>query len=128
MWLVVDTNQSRRIPAELNPVGFAALAEGLSLPPYMMAELLPRGQAPRSETLAAFAAHPVRIGVEPSMAIEAAAQLSTEHLPSFWPFPAPGDEIESDYRRLLSEHGAVVTPALARRLLKNPRRRGSTER
>jgi len=114
MWLVVDTNQSRRIPATLNTDRLTGQAEGLSLPPYMMAELLPRGQTPRSETLAAFGAHRVRIGVEPSMAIEAAAQLSVEDLPAFCPFPAPGDEIESDYRRLLNENTSRVTPALAR--------------
>jgi hypothetical protein len=114
VWLVIDTNQSRRIPAVFNPKGFAGNAEGLSLPPYMMAELLPRGQAPRSDTLAAFAAHQVRIGVEPSMAIEAAVQLAAQDLPTFWPFPAPGDEIESDYRRLLNENTPTVTPALAR--------------
>ena len=87
MWLVIDTNQSRRIPPVLNRDRLAGKAEGLSLPPYMMAELLPRGQTPRSETLAAFAAHQVRIGVEPSMAIEAAAQLGAEDLPAFWPLP-----------------------------------------
>jgi hypothetical protein len=114
MWLVIDTNQSRRIPAALNPERYTAKAEGLSLPPFMMAELLPRGQTPRSETLAAFAAHRVRIGVEPSMAIEAAAQLGVADLPAFWPFPAPGDEIESAYQRLLNENTPVVTPALAR--------------
>ena len=114
MWLVIDTNQSRRIPATSNTDRLIGKAEGLSLPPYMMAELLPRGQTPRSETLAAFAAHRVRIGVEPSMAIEAAAQLSAEDLPAYCPFPAPGDEIESDYRRLLNENTSTVTPALAR--------------
>jgi hypothetical protein len=30
------------------------------------------------------------------------------------PFPAPGDEIESDYRQLLKENSATVTPGLAR--------------
>ncbi len=114
MWLVIDTNQSRRIPTVLNADRCAGRAEGLSLPPYMMAELLPRGQAPRSETLAAFAAHRVRIGVEPSMAIEAAAQLGADVIPTFLPFPAPGDEIESDYRRLLKENTPTVTPGLAR--------------
>jgi hypothetical protein len=81
MWLVIDTNQSRRIPSVVNPGRLTGRAEGLSLPPYMMAELLPRGQLPRSETLAAFAAHRVRIGVEPSMAIEVAAQLGAEEIP-----------------------------------------------
>jgi hypothetical protein len=114
MWLVIDTNQARRIPRWLNIERCAGKAEGLSLPPYMMAELLPRGQAPRSETLAAFAAHRVKIGVEPSMAIEAAAQLGADDLPAFWPFPAPGDEIESDYRRLLKEDRPTVTLGLTR--------------
>lgn len=113
MWLVIDTNQSRRIPGVLAPDRPTGTAEGLSLPPYMMAELLPRGQVPRSDTLSAFAAHRVRIGVEPSIAIEAAAQLSTQELPAFWPFPVPGDHVESAYLQLLKENTPTVSPGLA---------------
>lgn len=114
MWLVIDTNQSRRIPPVLNAARSTGAARGLSLPPYMMAELLPRGQAPRSETLEAFAAHRIRIGVEPSIAIEAASQLGANDLPTFLPFPAAGDAIETAYQRLLQEKQAQVTPALSR--------------
>jgi hypothetical protein len=48
------------------------------------------------------------------MAIEAAAQFGADDIPAFLPFPARGDEIESDYRRLLNENSATVTPGLAR--------------
>jgi hypothetical protein len=48
------------------------------------------------------------------MAIEAAAQFGADDIPAFLPFPSRGDEIESDYRRLLNENSATVTPGLAR--------------
>jgi hypothetical protein len=108
MWLVIDTNQSRRVPETLRRGRITGRAKGLTLPPYLMAEVLKRGERPRADTLARFGAHTVRLGVEPWLALETVAQLKANQIPSFIPFPAPGDEIERVYRTLLAQSGPAV--------------------
>jgi hypothetical protein len=63
--LVVDTNQARSIPSilRLRPPTDVVVS-GLTLPPYILGEILLRGQAPRSDTPARLRSHALRIGLE----------------------------------------------------------------
>lgn len=114
MWLVIDTNQARLIPESLRRGRITGRSKGLTLPPYLLAEVLKRAEGPRADTLARFAAHAVRVGVEPSLLIETVAQLKANQIPAFIPFPAAGDDLERAYRALLSQSGPVVGDAYAK--------------
>lgn len=108
MWLVIDTNQARLVPEKLRRGRITGRAKGLTLPPYLMAEVLKRAEAPRVDTLARFNAYPVRIGVERWLVMETVAQLRANQIPNFIPFPAPGDDIERGYRTLLVQSGPTL--------------------
>lgn len=108
MWLVIDTNQARLVPTVLRRGRITGRTKGLSLPPYLMAEVLRRGEAPRADTLARFNAHAVRIGVEPWSVMETVAQLKANQIPNFIPFPATDNDVEKSYRKLLKQSGPTV--------------------
>jgi hypothetical protein len=109
--LVVDTNQARSIPLtfRLRPRAGVVVA-GLTLPPYILGEILLRGQAPRSETLARLRSHGSRIGLEPLVVAEQLATKSAAEIATFEPFPSLSDPLHALYRSLLHEDGPTLSP------------------
>jgi hypothetical protein len=109
MRLVVDTNQARLIPATLRSDRPTGRARGLTLPPYVLAELLLRGQAPRKDTLRRLRSHHVRVGLETVMVYETLARMHDWEIQTFEPFPAPGDDFDRASQSLLREDGPRVS-------------------
>jgi hypothetical protein len=101
VWLVIDTNQARRIPEALRPGRITERAAGLSLPPYLLAEVLQRGVGPRGDTVSRLTAHPVRFGVEPMSVFDMVARLNANQIPRLKPFASPGSPLAQRYGQLL---------------------------
>jgi spore maturation protein SpmA len=73
MWLVVDTNQAGLIPSTLGGARLADGADGLTVPPYILAEIVRLGEYGRRDTLTALRRHKVRIGLEPAQVFDGCA-------------------------------------------------------
>lgn len=97
MRLVVDANQAGRVPATL-PAGFA----GLTLSPFLVAEILLRGPGPRTQTFAVLAAHDLTIGMQPRELLDNIALLQAADIVRATPFPTPNSEVHALSRRLLN--------------------------
>lgn len=113
MRLVVDTNQARLIPAMLRRDRPTGRTVGLTLPPFMLAEVLLRGHGPRQDTLEHLRAYAVRIGLEPALVVETLAGMRESQISRFEPFPAHRSDLDRLYRRLLREDGPTVDPRAA---------------
>ena len=100
MRLVIDTNQADRLPAIL-PARFV----GLTLSPFLLAEVLLRSRCPRIETLGLLSQHDITIGIQPAEMLDIVASLRADAIPELTPFPAPNSELDHLSRRLLNEAG-----------------------
>jgi hypothetical protein len=109
MRLVVDTNQARLIPSTIHWEG-AGRVTGLTLPPYILAEILLRGAGPRRDTLERLRSHNIRIGLEPAVLTDRIAGMSASQIETFEPFHSPNDDHDA-LRPLLYEDRLTVSPA-----------------
>ena len=109
MWLVVDANQARQVPVTLLGDGITGRAQGLTLSPFLLAEILLRGGEPRRDTLTRLRQHDNRIGIQPAEMMELVADTDGGHIPTLTPFPDPDSELDLLSRRLLYEDDYDVT-------------------
>ncbi len=100
MWLVVDTNQVGKLPATLAPSKPTGSATGITLAPFVLAEILLRGNPALS--LARLQNLPIRIGLQPVDAMEAVAALSQKGIPGFEPFSDGPDPEYAEMQRALA--------------------------
>ena len=98
MRLVIDTNQANRLPASL-PARFV----GLTLSPFLLAEVLLRSRCPRIETLGLLSQHDISIGIQPAEMLDLVAPLEADAIAKVTPFPLPNSELDQLSRRLLNE-------------------------
>lgn len=98
MRLVIDTNQANRLPASL-PARFV----GLTLSPFLLAEVLLRSRCPRIETLGLLSQHDISIGIQPAEMLDLVAPLEANAIAKLTPFPVPNSELDQLSRRLLNE-------------------------
>jgi hypothetical protein len=109
MWVVVDTNQARRLPIALRSGPENQPAAGLSLSPFLLAEILLRGEQPTRETLAALQRHNYRIGMQPSEMLDLVAITPAAGVAALSPFPSSDSELAALSRMLFDErHGAAA--------------------
>jgi hypothetical protein len=111
MRLVIDTNQAARVPAVL-PAGCA----GLTLSPFLLAEVLLRGERPRIETLALLSRHEIVVGVQPSEMLDLVGISGPDAIAELTPFPAPNSELDRLSHRLLNEMDYRAAAAWARKV------------
>jgi hypothetical protein len=82
MWIVIDTNQTESLPAELSKSGATPSAEGISIPAFVLAELLLYHPAPRLKLLA----FKTRVGLTPFEVMNQLARFQAAEIISFKPF------------------------------------------
>ena len=111
MRLIIDTNQANRVPATL-PAGFA----GLTLSPFLLAEVLLRSRRPRIETLALLSRHDIRISMQPAEMLDLLAPLDANAITELTPFPVPNSELDQLSQRLLNEADYGSAAAWAQRV------------
>lgn len=100
MWLVVDNNQVGKLLATPAPSMLTEPATGVTLAPFVLAEILWRGNPALS--LARLQNLPIRIGLQPAAAIGAVAALSEDIIPGFEPFPDGADPEYADMQGALT--------------------------
>jgi hypothetical protein len=83
MWIVIDTNQTWDIPSGLYESGAAPEAEGITIPPFVLAELLLLDNPKPRLKLSAFK---TRVGLTPSDIMGQLASLQVSEIISFKPF------------------------------------------
>src|SRR4029453_16894861 len=83
MWIVIDANQAWDIPPGLSGSGVAPKAEGITLPPFVLAELLLLDNPkPRLKLLAL----KTRVGLTPFDVMGQLASFQVSEIVSFKPF------------------------------------------
>ena len=82
MWIVIDTNQTWELPANLSGSGAAPEAEGISIPPFVLAELLLLDNPKPRLKLLAFK---TRVGLTPFEVVGQLASLQVSEIVSFHP-------------------------------------------
>ena|SRR5437870_1705424 len=108
---VIDTNQANRVPTTL-PAGVA----GLTLSPFLLAEVFLRSRGPRIETLALLSRHDVRIGMQPAEMLDLVATLGADAIAELTPFPAPSSEFGTGSAFATASHNPEVGARSAIRL------------
>ena len=82
VWVVIDTNQAIRMP-ELPQQYLGAEIEGITLPPFVLAELL---RSNNHQPLARLAQYTARIGMTPGEVMSRLAPLRRSQIVAFRPF------------------------------------------
>ena len=84
MWIVIDTNQTWEMPSGLSRSGAAPEAEGITIPSFVLAELLLLDHPKPRLKLSAFK---TRVGLPPVEVTEQLARLHVSEIVAFQPFP-----------------------------------------
>jgi hypothetical protein len=80
MWIVIDTNQAGEMPSDLSSAGAAPEAEGITIPSFVLAELLLLNNPKPRLKLSAYHAG---VGLPPVQIMEQLARLQASELVSF---------------------------------------------
>lgn len=100
MWIIVDNNQISCLPTQISSAKLNGCLEGITIPAYVFAEILVRGNpVPSLERLRNFN---IRFGMESGEVMNALGALSEAEIKDFTPFPNPGTEIAKKYDDLFS--------------------------
>jgi hypothetical protein len=85
MWIVIDTNQTWWLPPGLSRSGAAPEAEGITIPPFVLAELLILDNpTPRLKLLT----FKTRVGLTPFTVMGQLARFQVSEIITFKPFPS----------------------------------------